>query len=545
MTAIADPTETETAPSPFHAGEKAVHARLGVCDIEDFARKVVRPYMPEQHRAFYRSLPFVVAAARDAEGRPWATMLEGPEGFIAAPDDRTLAIDAAPPAGDPLEAVLTAGADIGLLGIALATRRRNRVNGRIAAAMGRGLRFTVGQSFGNCPQYIRERAWTRDPASRPGAARRSERLDASQRAWIANADTFFVATGHDGDGAAYGMDASHRGGERGFVEVLDDRRIRFPDYAGNNHFNTIGNMLADPRAGYLFVDFATGGFLQVSGAAAIDWDSPEVARFPGARRLVTLTVEAVVEIPNAVSLRWDEDAGSVRSLRLVGKTPESADVTSFALEARDGGPLADFEAGQHLTVEVADPDTGETLTRSYSLSSGPGDPRYRISVKREPAGRASRILHDRIETGAILSSRAPAGGMVLPHGGAPVVLISAGVGVTPMMSMLRAVAADGGGRPVLFVHGARDAAHHPFRDEVNALANAAGTVRVETRYSRPGDGMPGGRIDRAFLAGLDIAADARIFICGPDGFMAAVQDDLERLGVDPRRIHTESFGPKG
>ena len=187
-----------------------------------------------------------------------------------------------------------------------------------------------------------------------GQAARGETLTPSQRKWIASADTFFIASGYrgEGDSASFGMDASHRGGEPRFVEIVDETRLLFPDYAGNNHYNTIGNLILDPRVGLLFVDFATGSLLQLTGHATIDWDSGDVARFPGARRLVAIDIEEIVELPKAVSLRWDASADSVRSLRLVDKIPESDDVTSFVFESRDGGPLPIYEAGQHLPIEL-------------------------------------------------------------------------------------------------------------------------------------------------------------------------------------------------
>ncbi len=118
--------------SPFHEGEQCVQMRLGVRDqIEPWARQVVRAYLPEEHRIFHASLPFLVAAARDREDRPWVTLLTGPPGFVRSPDARRLTIDAQPVSGDALEGALAAGADLGLLGIDLQTRRRNRVNGRV------------------------------------------------------------------------------------------------------------------------------------------------------------------------------------------------------------------------------------------------------------------------------------------------------------------------------------------------------------------------------------------------------------------------------
>jgi ferredoxin-NADP reductase/predicted pyridoxine 5'-phosphate oxidase superfamily flavin-nucleotide-binding protein len=539
-----------TTASPFHVGERRIQERLGVREIEDWARKVVRSYLPDEHRAFHTALPFLVAAARDDRGRPWATLLVGPEGFVSSPDPRSLVIDARPARGDALVGALAEGADLGLLGIEFSTRRRNRLNGRVAKNGSGALVCQVDQSFGNCPQYIHEREWRR-VEEQPGTPVRGARLTEAQRAWIASADTLFVASGYRGEGESptFGMDASHRGGDPGFVRLEHDTRLIFPDYAGNNHFNTLGNLALDARAGLLFVDFATGSLLQLTGHTTIDWDSEAVARIPGARRLVIFDVEEVVELPRALPLRWDAGAESVRSLRLVEKVRESTDVTSFVFEARDGGPLPDFEAGQHLPLALDVPGFEEPVRRTYSLSGAPGRGRYRISVKREPHGTASRHLHDCVEPGAILSTRHPGGDFVLGCSDCPVVLVSAGVGVTPMVSMLHALAQEQGERPVWFVHGARDARHHPLAQEVRETAASRKGIQVHVAYSGPQPDDEGhdsvGRVDAALLARLVTEPDAQYFLCGPVCFMAHIQGDLERRGVPADRIHTESFGPVG
>ncbi|WP_299892515.1 pyridoxamine 5'-phosphate oxidase family protein [uncultured Ruegeria sp.] len=529
-------------------------ARLGVRDIEEWAKRVVRDHLPEQHRDFHTALPFLVVAARDGQERPWVTLLEGSEGTVSSPDNKTLSIDALPGQGDALHDAIKPGSDIGILGIELATRRRNRVNGRAANVTSAGFDFHVEQTFGNCPQYIRERKWHRLNGSDPGLSTRGQRLTKGQIQWISSADTFFVASGYRGEGTSptYGMDASHRGGDRGFVKVLDDGRLQFPDYAGNNHFNTIGNILLDPRAGFLFVDFESGSFLQLTGKASIDWDSSEIAKLHGARRLVTLQIDEVVETRSAVSLRWSSDADSVRSLRLVEKTPESADVTSFVFEARDGGTLVNFEPGQHLPIELEIPGISEPVSRTYSLSNGPNEHRYRISVKREPKGIASQFLHDHLEPGAIINSRQPSGDFVMACNKCPLVLVSAGIGVTPMMSILQAVAEEAGNRPVWFVHGARDGKHHPLAQEVLEMASARSGVHVHVAYSQPtGDDELAnnfnsrGRVDGALLAQLIDNIDAHYFICGPVKFMGELQADLEGRGICQERIHTETFGPAG
>jgi ferredoxin-NADP reductase/predicted pyridoxine 5'-phosphate oxidase superfamily flavin-nucleotide-binding protein len=542
--------------SPFHEGEQRVQARLGVRDqIEPWARQVVRDYLPREHRNFHTSLPFLVAAARNREGRPWATLLTGPPGFVRSPNAHRLTIAAEPLPGDALEGALTTGAHLGLLGIGLESRRRNRVNGRIGSVNGDGIQFDVDQAFGNCPQYIHERTWKRVPLpARQPPARRGNRLSSAMREWIRTADTFFIASGHSGndDNPIYGMDASHRGGEPGFVKIESDTHLVFPDYAGNNHYNTIGNLVMDPRAGLLFVDFGRGSLLQLSGRTSIDWDSPAVARVPGARRLVNFMLEEVVELAEALPLRWSAGTEFVRTLRLVDKIRESADVASFLLEARDGGTLAEFEAGQHLPIQLEIPGHVAPVRRTYSLSNGPGEEHYRISVKRKRNGVASRHLHDNVEKGAFIDAYGPAGEFVLRKTDRSTVLISAGVGLTPMVSMLNALVRKQSPGHVWFIHGARDSDHYPLSEEIRSLVAGNKNAHAHVVYSQPAPGdVPGidfdssGRVDGELVTRLITNLDADFYLCGPMGFMSDLQSGLTAGGVAEGRIHTETFGPIG
>ncbi|MDJ0759470.1 MAG: pyridoxamine 5'-phosphate oxidase family protein [Woeseiaceae bacterium] len=538
--------------SPFHPGEQAVQARMGVREaIEPWARKVIRSYMPDQHREFYAQLPFAVAAARDDRGRPWVTLLTGEPGFITSPDATTLVLDTAVLPGDALESSFGVGAEIGLLGIELDTRRRNRVNGEVIESTAGQLRFEVGQAFGNCPQYITERVWY--AADVDGDAANSSRhssLDATMQNWIQRADTFFIGSGHRGDdpSASDGMDASHRGGPAGFVRVVSPTRIVFPDYAGNNHFNTIGNLLLDPRVAMTFVDFENGGLLQLTGRATIDWDSPAVAEHPGAQRLVVIGIDEVVQLEEVLPIRFLEPKGLVRELRLTDRRRESDDVVSFLFASRDGGELPDFEAGQHLPLEFRISGMDQPVTRTYSLSNGPGEGRYRISVKREPQGLISRLLHDQVEPGAVINARIPAGDFIIGHHGRPIVLLSAGIGVTPMVSMLHAITSEQTNRAVYFLHSARDGKHHPLAAEVAGIVAQHSNVVSRIAYTQPlDDDRPGrdydvsGRIDTDFIRQTVIDTDAEYYICGPATFLTAMSDSLFELGVGEDRIHIEQF----
>jgi len=280
--------------APFHAGERAAQARAGAAP----RAAAIRDWMPDEHRAFFAALPFVLAASTDADGFPVATILAGPSGFVASPDPRTLRIAAVPDRDDPAAAWFRPGAPIGLLGIDLATRRRNRANGVIAAATDNALVVAVGQSFGNCPQYIHIRDMQAAPEG-AGSVERLDRLDPAARAAIETTDTLFVAT----TGGAEGVDISHRGGKPGFVRV-DGDTLSIPDFSGNRFFNTLGNLLLDPRAALLIADFSSGDLLHIQGRTEIVWDVPVEECLPGAERLWRLHVVGVWRRRGALPLRW-------------------------------------------------------------------------------------------------------------------------------------------------------------------------------------------------------------------------------------------------
>jgi predicted pyridoxine 5'-phosphate oxidase superfamily flavin-nucleotide-binding protein len=287
-------------PHFFHEGERAVQERAGVAAIASRVGGSIHAEIPPRAQAFLLEQPFAVLASRDAEGRVWASIVHGAPGFLSAPSEKAIEIDAAPIAGDPLAANLVPGAPLGALVIDLATRRRMRVNGRVERAAS-PIRVAVDEVFANCPKYIQRRDLVVDGVleSRDPFASAADALTIAQQQRIGRADTCFLASGH-GDA---GLDASHRGGASGFVEVLGERRIVWPDYAGNSMFQTLGNLASDPRAGLVFADFATGDVLQLSGRARVDWDPARAARFAGAERVVELEIDAVRETRGALPLR--------------------------------------------------------------------------------------------------------------------------------------------------------------------------------------------------------------------------------------------------
>ncbi|MBF4555635.1 pyridoxamine 5'-phosphate oxidase family protein [Pseudomonas sp. p50] len=564
--------------SPWHAGERQLQAHVGVAErMEAFGRKVIRREMPDQHRMFYQQLPFMLYGAVDAQGNPWASILEGPPGFARSPAPGTLHFDSVPALDDPAQ--LKPGAAIGLLGIELHTRRRNRINGRIDAVTGDGFDVAVDQSFGNCPQYIQLRQFRSVPMADPATltVEHLNGLDEAAMAMIANADTFFVASYVDVDGER-SVDVSHRGGQAGFVQVQGNL-LTIPDFAGNLHFNTLGNLLLNPRAGLLFIDFNSGDLLHLSGRTEIILEGPQVEAFQGAERLWTFEVERVVRRPAALALRWRFDGVSPNSLmtgtweqaaarlqaqalgdrwrpmRVVRIEAQSHNIRSIYLEPADGAGLPVFQAGQHLPLRFN--IDGEVHIRTYSLSSAPSDDFFRISVKRE--GRVSSHLHEQVNVGDLLEARTPQGHFtVAPHERRPLVLLAAGVGITPLLSMLREVVYQGLRtrhiRPTWLFQSSRTLADLPFRAELDQLLEVAGdAVRVLRVLSQPeADVKEGedfdltGRIDTGLIKTLLEVEDydqLDFVLCGPGSFTQGLYDSLREMDIRDARIHAETFGP--
>jgi len=580
----------ETTASPFHAGEREVQERLGVRNkIEAFARRVVRNYLPDQHREFYEMLPFVLLGTVDAKGQPWASLVAGNPGFITSPDSRTLDIAAMPIHGDPLIETLKPGADIGLLGIQLETRRRNRLTGRIGSVRQDGFTVEIRQTFGNCPQYIQTRGVEiisgGDNAEDDRRIGHHDRLDGNTRTLIENSDTLFIATAYseDAENWSHGADVSHRGGRPGFVKIEDDRTFVFPDYSGNNHFNTVGNIVRNPRAGFLFVDFDTSSAVYITGEAEIDWESREIAAFAGAERLIRCRINGVISVEKGLPLQfnfneyspmldytgsWEQATQTLAAEKehnqyipyeVFDLHRESELITSYYLRRADGKALAAYAPGQFLPIRLSASGASGAdtkIARTYTVSDAPNGDYYRLSIKREGGtAQASNFFHDHVERGFCLEALAPRGKFTLDQSSKrPVVLISAGVGVTPMMAMANYIINEGhrtrNFRPTYFIHSAKNSSLHAFRDHVRKLDAEYETFNKFVCYS---DAVEGdqlgvthdfeGRIDIVLLKRILPFDDYDFYLCGPRAFMQTLYEGLTDLGVDEEQIHYESFGP--
>ncbi|HTX08112.1 MAG TPA: pyridoxamine 5'-phosphate oxidase family protein [Solirubrobacteraceae bacterium] len=310
--------------SVFHEGEQSVQRRAGA--FEQAARlgpQMVQRTLDRKFAHFLASQPVIYVAA-STPAAVWVSALFGTPGFAHAASPTTVRVRADLDPVDPFSAATQSGpVAVGMLVLEPMTRSRIRING-IARRTGYGLAIELTEAFGNCPKYIQRRhpiKLATEVSADARTPRRGSFLDCSERLLIATADTFIVGSRHPTRGA----DASHRGGRPGFVAVSDDGSgLTFPDYQGNNMFQTLGNLTADPAIGLLLVDWNSGRTLQLAGTAEVVWNQARVAIWPGAERLVDVRIADVVNRPDGLPLIWHLD----ETHRLNPKVPHRG--SSFA-----------------------------------------------------------------------------------------------------------------------------------------------------------------------------------------------------------------------
>jgi predicted pyridoxine 5'-phosphate oxidase superfamily flavin-nucleotide-binding protein len=288
----------------YHDGEIAVQTRAGVRQQADKLAAAMRGAILPSLAGFVAAQRMAVLGTVDRSDAVWASVLTGDAGFLQVLNYQSIRIAAVPAAGDPLAENLASPAHAALIVPDLATRRRLRLNGEGHIVEGGTIEIRDAQVYSNCPHYIQARSPTGQRQWSPGddaAIVRTAELSAEQQQRIARADTFFIATDHPESGA----DVSHRGGNPGFVQIVDGRHLAIPDYSGNNMFNTLGNIVVNPHVGLLFIDFDNGRTLQLTGRAAIDWDAERAATLAGAKRIVDFELDDAVDNPHGFPLRYE------------------------------------------------------------------------------------------------------------------------------------------------------------------------------------------------------------------------------------------------
>ncbi|GAA2133883.1 pyridoxamine 5'-phosphate oxidase family protein [Kitasatospora kazusensis] len=282
-----------------HPGEQAVQQRARE-GRAGWGSPMFGPEIPPGFDQFMQRQRMLVIGAVDDDGAAWSTVLTGAQGFVHAVDRTTMAVNAVPVTGDPLDGVFARARDIGILVIEPQSSRRVRING-VAKQDGDRLVVITEQVLGNCPKYLQQRALRPDATDLPApTTRHSTALDEAQQRWITEADTFFIASRSPDHGA----DASHRGGAPGFVEIVSPNRLAWPDYFGNSFYMTLGNLQLDPACGLTFLDWERGHALHVTGKARIDWDEDRAKAVQGALRMVEFDIERVLQVDDFSPLRW-------------------------------------------------------------------------------------------------------------------------------------------------------------------------------------------------------------------------------------------------
>lgn len=287
--AVPAPTmEMDMSMDPFHEGERRVQQRVGETQEADRNGPMIGSHIPGGAIPFLHQQSLLILAVLN-KGSMWCLPVVGNAGWMSATRD-AIYLDLEQTIGPVDQRILSAAEDRQLVGgvvLDFATRRRLRVNGRLERASDKLMVLTIAEAYPNCPKYITQRAlaWSKEAEAHP--LLEGESLTQEQRDAFGKTDIFFIATQHP----ERGLDASHRGGNPGFVESPSDRSIRFPDYAGNSLFNTLGNLEVDSRVGILLPDFSSGRALAISGTASVSYEDQ------GHSRWTTVTIERWIQMP--------------------------------------------------------------------------------------------------------------------------------------------------------------------------------------------------------------------------------------------------------
>lgn len=550
---------------PFHQGELDVQDLAQESHIAQRNGSVINDTILAGAIPFIAQQNMLLVSSLDTMGNVWTSVLMGQAGFISAPNATSLLLDTNQMINqihDPLWQNIIANPQVGMLAIELDTRRRFRVNGKIQMLDEHRFLIEVEQAYPNCPKYIQRRSikinqqaiGLKIPTLNKGTA-----LTKLHTELIENADSLFVGSASPVENSTnsstgltnqHGGDVSYRGGFPGFVEVLDGMRLRIPDYQGNSMFNTLGNIHAYPKAGLVFIDFESKRLLQVTGRAQILWgkDDPN-NKTNGTQRFWELEVDSWQETQLPAELNWHffdysphnpreqktEKTNQPDQVELIIQKIENknAKIKMFRLASEDGGILPAFEPGAHLPVEIS--FAGVTkIERYYSLISSSHDKRfYEIAVQREDYGRGgSKFIHDNSQIGTLIKAKLPRNEFPLSPIDKHTVLIAGGIGITPILSMLKTLVDKKSSFEIHYT--AKTEEDLAFKQDIIELAGDKAHFYISS-------GANARRLDMNLLM-QNIRYDSHIFLCGPVRLIKAARDIGQELGINPAQIHFESFG---
>jgi len=547
---------------PFHQGELKVQQMANESAIGQRNGGVITDTIIRGAIPFIAQQNMLVTSSLDKAGNVWASVLIGTQSFIHAPNEREIRIDRdkiVSHGNDPFWQNIAHEPQVGLLAIELNTRRRFRVNGRISRIDDSTYQMTVKQAYPNCPKYIQRRSLSLDQqlSSQPlGPVISGSQLSAKQHALINRADSLFVASASpietesglaNTELSAHGADASYRGGFPGFIEVKG-QTLRIPDYKGNSMFNTLGNIEIYPRAGIAIIDFENHQILHLSGTAKVLWNQHDpTGQSAGTKRFWELDVTHWQETPIPHSVNWqffDYSPHNPRETKPVNSESESLSlmvkmieqkspkIKRFRLVSTDATELPAFQPGAHLPIEVLLPN-GNTELRHYSLLNAPGENRfYDIAVQREEQGRGGSLtIHQALKTGMVIKAKPPRNEFPLAKA-EHTLLVAGGIGITPILSMLRALEAQNASYEIHYT--TRDKTSMAFYHEVKQLAGN----KAHFYFS---GGPQSKKLDLYRLI-KSSKNNAHLYICGPVSMITAARDAGQLAGWNDAQIHFESFG---
>jgi len=553
--------------SPFHQGELDVQKLAKESDIAQRNGSVISNKILPGVIPFINQQNILIVSSIDTQGKVWVSVLIGNPGFISAPNNTSLILHTRSiinNANDPFWQNIKTSPKVGLLAIELSTRRRFRVNGNIQPNDNTHFTITVEQAYPNCPKFIQRRQ-LRFPKSvikqNSLTSTKGSTLSNEQLQLVTEADSFYVGSACSNGKMSntnnaftskfdkFSCDASHRGGYPGFVEVIEGKRLRIPDYQGNSMFNTLGNIQNYPKAGLVFVDFEKGILLQITGDATILWDQNDPSnKTGGTQRFWDLEIKAWQQTHLPKELVWDffdysphnpreteNKLDHTQQLKLkVAQVKQKSDlINQYRLVDSEDGILPAFEPGAHLPITLSLADD-QTVERHYSLLSSHHENRYyEIAVQREENGRGgSKYIHQHLTEDSIITAKPPSNEFSLSPTGMHTILIAGGIGITPILSMLRAVVEKQSSFEIHYT--AKTEADLAYQEEVIALAKD----KAHFYFSQ---GKNANRLDlKHLLSARD--RDSHIFLCGPVRMLEAVRDLGIEFNWQENHIHFENFG---
>ncbi|WP_404333121.1 pyridoxamine 5'-phosphate oxidase family protein [Mesobacillus maritimus] len=289
----------------FHPGERKVQSMLSVTKSANLVGRTILPFMKESFQFFIESQPMVVIGSTDPQGYLWSSLVCGNLGFIRIINERIIRIHIKKQENEMLFTNINSNNNVGMIVIDFSSRIRIRINGVANILDDETIEVKTEQVYGNCPKFIQARKIkiNKFDDNKTIQTLHRKNLNNNQEIWIEQADTFFISSSN----SLGKTDVSHRGGQAGFVSILNETTLLYPDYVGNMMFNTLGNIVENTKTGLLFIDFQKGHTLQLTGDSEIIWDLTDEEKliYKGAKRLIKYVISGVIEKQNANMYSWD------------------------------------------------------------------------------------------------------------------------------------------------------------------------------------------------------------------------------------------------